>query len=468
MTHLLSLIYLPITEEPMKTVQIPAQTVPVIAETDVLVVGSGPGGLAAAISAARAGVDTMLVERYGCFGGNLTQVGVEGIAWYRRPETVDVEGIGPEFEARAKAHHASYDEPQSTSQGINSELFKVLADNWIQEAGVRPLLHATAVYPLHNGNQLTGIVVQSKSGRGAILAKCIIDATGDADIAMMAGAPVHKTPKEQMMAVTVMFSCSGVDKARFLAYVRENPMRYMDWGKEWQIKTDGKEDNLFSPYLDEPFEKARAKGIIPPGLKSIGGTWSGISDAGDATYLNMVHMGGYDGTDVWDLTRGEIEGRRQAMLAVQALNQFAPGFEKAGLRNFGMTLGIRDTRKINGRYNLTEHDVRHQARFDDTIGIFPEFIDGYGVLILPTTGRYFHIPYGALVPQGVDNLLVAGRAIAGDKISHASVRNMMCCTVSGQGAGVAAAMAVKHRTTTATVNISYVQAELKRQGVRIA
>lgn len=450
----------------MKTVHIPAQTIPVLAETDVLVVGSGPGGLSAAISSARAGVETMLVERYGCFGGNLTHVGVEGIAWYRRPETVDVEGIGIEFEQRAKAQNASYDEPQSISQGINSELFKVLADNWVQEAGVRPLLHATAVDVLREGNHITGLVVQSKAGRHAILAKRIIDATGDADIAKLAGAPVYKTAKEEMMAVTVMFSCSGVNKARFLDYVRENPMRYMDWGKEWQIETDGKEDELFSPYLDEPFEKARAKGLIPPGLKSIGGTWSGISDAGDATYLNMVHMGGYDGTDIWDLTQAEIEGRRQAMLAIKALQQFAPGFEQAGLRNFGMTLGIRDTRKILGRYNLTEQDVRQQGRFDDAIGIFPEFIDGYGVLILPTTGRYFHVPYGALVPQGIDNLLIAGRAIAGDKISHASVRNMMCCTVSGQGAGVAAAVSVKEGTTTAEVNIGRVQAELKRQGVR--
>ena len=181
----------------------------------------------------------------------------------------------------------------------------------------------------------------------------------------------------------------------------------------------------------------------------------------------MVHMGGYDGTDVWDLTRAEIEGRRQAMLAIRALQRFAPGFEEAGLRNFGMTLGIRDTRKIIGRYNLTEQDVCNQGRFDDAIGIFPEFIDGYGKLILPTTGRYFHVPYGALVPQNVDNLLVAGRSIGGDEISHASVRNMMCCTVVGQGAGVAAAMSVKHGHTTAEMPMTLVQGELKRQGVRI-
>jgi len=120
------------------------------------------------------------------------------------------------------------------------------------------------------------------------------------------------------------------------------------------------------------------------------------------------------------------------MIGPEALED--PGFESARLRTYGMTVGVRDTRKIQGLYNLTEHDVRNQARFEDSIGIFPEFIDGYGVLVLPTTGRYFQVPYGALVPRRVENLLVAGRCIAGDAISHASVRSMMCCAVTGQGA----------------------------------
>jgi ribulose 1,5-bisphosphate synthetase/thiazole synthase len=452
----------------MKEIREPSRLTPVIAETDVLVVGSGPGGLAAAVSSARAGVPTMLVERYGCLGGNLTHVGVEGIAWYRQEKTVDVEGIGLEFEKRAKNFGGATPEPQSLSHAINAEMFKIVADTWVQEAGVETLLQALAVGVIRDGDGLKGIIIESKSGRQAILAKRIVDATGDADIAALCGAPYRKTPKEDMLSVTVMFSCSGVDRARFLEYVKANPKKYKDWGKNWEMKTDGKEDELFSPYLEEPFDQAREKGIIPAGLKSIGGTWSAISEHGEATYLNMVHMLAYDGTDVRDLTRGEMEGRRQAMLAIKALQCFAPGFEKAALRNFGMTIGIRDTRKIIGRTNLTEQDVREQARFDDSIGIFPEFIDGYGVLVLPTTGRYFHVPYGSLVPQGVDNLLIAGRSVAGDKISHAAVRNMMCCTVTGQGAGVAAAVSVKNRVSTAEAGITDIQAELKRQGVRMS
>ena len=133
-----------------------------------------------------------------------------------------------------------------------------------------------------------------------------------------------------------------------------------------------------------------------------------------------------------------------------------------------MTLGVRDTRKIIGRYDLTEHDVRNQARFDDSIGIFPEFIDGYGVLVLPTTGRYYQVPYGALIPHKVDNLLIAGRCIAGDAISHASIRSMMCCAVIGQGAGVAAAVSIKDGVSVRDVSIANLQRELLRQGVRLA
>ena len=154
------------------------------------------------------------------------------------------------------------------------------------------------------------------------------------------------------------------------------------------------------------------------------------------------------------------------MLAIEALRRYTPGCAGARLRNFGMTIGIRDTRKIDAVYNLTEHDVRNEARFDDSIGIYPEFIDGYGVLILPTTGRYLHIPYRALLPKRVRNLLVAGRAIGGDRIAHAATRNMSCCAVSGQAAGIAAAVSLATGRELDRVDVELVQRELERQGVR--
>jgi len=450
-----------------KTVREAAREVPVLAETDVLVVGSGPGGLAAALSSAREGVDTLLVERFGCLGGNITVVGVEAIGWYRKEHTTDVEGIGIEFEQRAKAMGATSPEPQSKSEAINADMFKYVADVLVEESGVRPLMHSVAIDAIVEDDVMRGVIVHNKSGRQAILAKRVIDASGDADLAFFTGAPWRKTPKEDMLPVTVMFSCTGVNKMRFLEYVKENPASYKDWGKNWDIQKGGKDDDLFSPYLEKPFDRAREEGVIPTGLTSIGGTWSTISDSGEATYLNMIHLTEYDGTDVWDLTRAEMDGRYQALQAIKALNRYAPGFEDAKLRTYGMTLGVRDTRKIIGRYELTEDDVRNEGRFEDSIGIFPEFIDGYGVLVLPSSGRYFQVPYGALVPQKIGNLLVAGRCISGDKISHASVRNMMCCTVSGQGAGVAAAVSVKDGVDVGGVNVGRVQKALLKQGVRI-
>lgn len=447
----------------------PARETDVIHETDVLVVGSGPGGMAAALGAARAGVSVTLLERYGCFGGNITAVGVEGFAWYRHEHTVDSEGIGIEFEERAKAMGAAVKEPQSDSHALDGEAFKWVADTLVREAGIQPMLHRMFVAPIMSGDLIQGVIVESKAGREAILAKRIVDATGDADVAHRAGAITRKTPKEEMIGCSVMFSMSGVNTSRFIEHVKANPHSYSDWAYgQWSIETTGKEDSMFSPFLRKPFEEARKAGLIPANLDTIAGTWGALYDSGDLTYLNLVHLLGYDGTCPDDLTRGEMEGREQAMMAIDAMQRFNPGCEGAKLRNFGMTLGVRDTRKIDAHYNMTEHNVREQARFEDSIGIFPEFIDGYGILILPTTGRYFHLPYRTLLPKGVRHLICAGRQTGGDKVSHAATRNMMCCTVTGQGAGVAAALSIQHDQTFDMLDIGLLQSELRRQGVRLA
>ena len=445
----------------------PAREIDVIHRTDVLVVGSGPGGLAAALAAARAGASVTLLERFGCFGGNLTTVGVEGFAWYRHEQTVEANGLGREFEERAKAMGAAVPETQSLSYEIDSEGFKVVADVLVQEAGIHPMLHRLFVAPIMDGNTLTGIIVESKAGREAILAHRVIDATGDADVAYRAGAVTHTTPVEHMQAASVMFHLAGVDKKAFMAGVHADPQTYRDWSTgEWEIETSGKEDKMFSPFLAKPFAQAIRDGVIPAHLNTISGTWGAVHDTGELTYMNLIHLAGCDGTDPDSMTKFEIEGRHQSMLAIEALRRYTPGCSGARLRNFGMTIGIRDTRKIDAVYNMTENDVRHEARFEDTVGIYPEFIDGYGILILPTTGRYMHVPYRSMLPKGVNNLLVTGRAIGGDRVAHAATRNMACCAVAGQGAGIAAVVSIKTKKDLADIDMGLVQAELARQGVR--
>jgi len=446
----------------MKQIEESSRMIPVMAETDVLVVGSGPGGLAAALAAAREGVSTMLVERYGCFGGNITQAMVESIAWYRHEGTVESEGIGIEFERRARDMGGSRREPQSLSEALDADMFKYVADKMVGESNVMPILHCLAVDVVMKGKVIKGIITESKSGRQAILAKRVIDATGDADIAFHAGASYHMDPKEKLQGLTVSFGCSGVDRQKFLEYVREHPSSLKDWAKE----TTGKEDDLFSPYLSEPFEKAREAGEIPKNVLK-GGYWSSLTEAGEATYMNVVYVLGMDPTDVRDLTRAEIEGRQQAMWALAALKKYTPGFENAKLRTFGSSVGVRESRKIIGEYNITGDDVRNEARFEDSIGIFPEFLDMFSLAIIPTTGRYFQVPYRILVPKKVENLLVVGRCVAGDKISHAATRQMMCCTVTGQGAGVAAAVSIKDDVICRGVDMRRVQKALRKQGVRI-
>ncbi len=343
-----------------------------------------------------------------------------------------------------------------------------MADRLVEEAGIRGMLHRAFVAPVMEGDAIAGVIVESKAGREALLAERVIDATGDADIAHRAGAPCIKTPLEEVQVASVMFHIAGVDKTRFMEGVRADPQTYKDWSSgEWEVETDGKEDGMYSPFLGKPFEQAIRDGLLPAHLNTIGGTWGAVHDSGEMTYMNLVHLAGCDGVDPDSLTHFEVEGRKQAMQAIEVLRRYTPGCEGARLRNFGMSIGIRDTRKIDAVYNMSEADVRGQGRFEDSVGIYPEFIDGYGILILPTTGRYMQVPYRAMLPKGVENLLVAGRATGGSPVAHAATRNMACCTVAGQGAGVAAALSVKTGRGLREMNMSDVQAELARQEVRV-
>ncbi len=454
----------------MKSIVEAGRHIQVLAETQVLVVGGGPAGIAAALASARVGAKTMLVEYYGCFGGNITHSGVESVAWFRHEGTIEVGGILRELEETAKNMGASHDECQSISQALDTELFKCVIDKLLLEAGVIPLLHCTAVDAIVEEGKIKGIITESKSGRAAIMAQRVIDCTGDADVAAHAGVPFVKPQKEGLMAVTPMFHVSGVNAARFQYYIKQElKPTYRDWGGYWEQQLDDDETlDMFSPFFDECFHRAYEEGIIPmiPHV-TIGGTYSTVTADGNVTGLNMIYICNIDCTDVFDLTKAEMQGRQNVLYALQAMRKYVPGFENVKLRNFAMQVGVRDSRRIRGHYWLTADDVMSEARFEDSIGVYPEFVDGRGVLLIPTTGRYFHVPYRALLPQHVDNLLVAGRCISGDDIAFCAFRNISCCLLTGQAAGVAAAISLREGVTTQNVTVAAVQETLKNQGVRI-
>ena len=345
---------------------------------------------------------------------------------------------------------------------LDTEVFKHIADQLIEEAGIVPLLHAQIVDVLLEEDVIRGVIAESKSGRQAILAERVIDATGDGDVAARAGAPFRIDPKEDLEAVTVNFGCTGIDLEKFINHILKNPSSISDWGDS----SGEKEAAEFSTYIREPFDRAKAAGEIPEDVR-MESYWGSFTDAGEIPNMNAIHMAGIDSTDVWDLTRGEIEGRQQVMWAVEALKKYAPGFEKARLRTIGASIGCRESRKIVGDYDLTGYDVLNQAVFEDSIGICPEFLDGNKIAILPSTGRYFQVPYRITLPQKVENLLVVGRCVAGDKVSHAATRQMMCCTVTGQGAGVAAAVSLATGSSPREVDLGRVQEILREQGVRL-
>ena len=454
--------------------------IPILTETEVLVVGGGPAGISAAIAAAREEVDTILLERYGYFGGVITQAMIGTITWYRYANTIDAGGIALEFEQRAKEMGATIDiigkiknkdmkaqleqegllvNDQPTYEVLDTELFKFVVDQMVKEEKITPLLHCYVTDVIKEGDTIMGVITESKSGRQAILAKRVIDATGDADVAFHAGVPFRKSPKDDLMEVTVNFGCSGINIGKFLMYIYLNPGKIGDWGETAN-------EEAFSTYLTEPFNKAREAGEIPEDV-TIESYWTNYTDAGEITSFNGIHMKNIDPTDVWDLTKAEMEGRKRVIWAVNALKKYTPGFKKASLRSIGASLGTRESRKILGEYMITESDVRNQARFEDSIGICPEFIDGYGIAIMPITGRYFQVPYRIMVPQKVENLLVAGRCVAGDKISHAATRQMCCCIVTGQAAGIAAALSIKQKKKCRAIDVAKLQKALQEQGVRI-
>jgi len=430
---------------------------------DVLVIGGGPAGIAAAIASARTGASTFLVEQQGFLGGAATAslVGpfmsclsldgttkvIDGIFGEVVDRMVSIGGALPSGETGAGKGYSSF--ITMSHHGVTSfepYALKIVADQLVQEAEVKILLHSTFLQPIIEAGELRGAIIATKSGLMALYAKVTVDTTGDADVAFRAGAEMVKGREKDglMQPATLFFRVGNVNDT----IVEENGKHYAD-------------GTLFRDYID----KARGVGDFKIPRDRIGiyktptqGIWR----------VNTTRVLGVDGTSVDDLTRAEIEGRQQVIQLMRFFRKYLPGFENAILIGIAPNIGVRETRRIIGEYVLTEQDLVTGKLFDDSIACCGYEIDIHSLIgdgsRDEAVANIYSIPYRSLVPKTLDNLLVAGRCLSATHVASSATRVMPPCFATGQAAGTAAALASRESILPREVVPDILRATLKGAG----
>jgi flavin-dependent dehydrogenase len=381
----------------------PQRELTVLHQTGVLVVGAGPAGVTAAIAAKRAGADVTLVERYGHFGGLWTGGLVLKVEGHITKDGKQVcQGIGEEIMRRLeKIDGGMMDRRPGVNPTVDAEALKYIMLEMIEEAGIKVFLHAWGVDAIVDGNAVRGAVLESKSGRQAILARTVVDTTGDGDLFAAAGAEFQLRSHN----VGLVSRIGNVDK----------------------------------------IDPTKAKGPKPKGL---GG-------ATPMTGINWVNLRGpeVDGLNVTVLTEWEMKNRKHIWQSVQKLRA-TPGYEKLQLVETAPQLGVRITRVLAGLQNVSRKDLNAGAKFPDVVAV--------GGAVRRDHGEW-QIPYGCLVPEKIDNLLAAGRCISAEMQMADLVRLIPNCLVTGHAAGVAAAVAVQDDCRPRDVDVTKVQRVLRQQ-----
>ena len=434
----------------------PARQIPILDETDVLVVGGGPAGIGASLAAAREGAKTMLLERYGFLGGCSTISSVTTICGLYRVESGKpipiIKGIAWEVVEKLR-QLGSVTGPKPVGRSFlvifDDNRLKEVADDMVVESNVKVLYHALAADVVIQGNEVKGVIIESKRGREAIISKIVIDATGDGDIAARAGVPYQRGDNGVLQYPTLMFKMNRVDI--------EN---------EKQIPRDVFERTMREVYEKGEFKLPRLSGSprLTPQSGEVICNLTRISRESDHPYI--------DGTDPRDLTYAEIEGRKQVRLYEAFLKKHIHGFEEAYVSQSGPQIGIRETRLIQGEFVLGKDDILSGKKADDGIlrSSWPLEIHGSDkktTWVWLSEGNYYEIPYRCLVPLQVENLLIAGRCISTTHEAQASTRVSACCYGTGQAAGTAAALAVEKGIVPRKVNVVELQRRLKSRGCLI-
>ena len=451
-------------------IALPPRKAVVAADTDVLVVGGGPAGLGAAVGAADAGARVVLAERYGFLGGNATAALVMPLmsfhTQHHQPERRGVTTLLPTdhgpgdpvvagvlarlLERLVKAGGAI---PPSLATGyvvpFDPEWFKLAALDLLDEAGVQFLFHAFASGVL-GGSKVEGAVFETKSGPVAIRAKVVVDCTGDADLAVQAGAP-HEVGRADglVQPMTLMFRMAQFGHAAFEEYVKRNPKQWRGVHGLWDL-----------------VREATQAGVLKLPREDI--LFFGTPHEGEVS-VNSTRVTRVNGTDVWDLSYAEWKSRQQMRQIAEFLREYVPGFEDSYVVQSGVNVGVRETRRILGDYQLTADDVLSARKFPDAIarGAYPVDIhnpEGSGTILkrLPP-GEAYDIPLRCLMPRGAEGLVVAGRCISGTHEAHSSYRVMPIVMATGQAAGICAAIAARSGAMPRAVGAPEVQRELVRQ-----
>jgi len=461
-----------------KTVHEEARDIPVLDEVDVLVAGGGVAGCAAAVSAARAGARTVLLERNGCLGGVATATLMANIGNHYVNLTSEqvLRGFAAEVVERlvtvggASPLWCHRDVPGVV---IDSERFKVVLVELSEEAGVQVLTHALAARPIMEGGAVRGAFVESKSGRQAILAKATVDATGEADLAAQAGAQC----KFSSASATVLFKLANVNLDAFVEFLKERPGDFpapMDMVKNLEtFDRNWRERGILFfphgggkawPFLKEVVAKGEFESAVEPafdldamGMYALRGNgWIVIN----SNFYRIADL------DVRNLSRFELHAQKMCYHVAEFMVRRIPGFSRAYVAHVGVDLGIRASRFIRGRATLQSkviHDAPGPVLFDDVVGVRPVRVTFRGEFFAPYTAD---IPFGITVPIGCDNLLVAsGKSVSTEPAGL--VRGMTGCMICGQAAGVASALAARAGVPSADVPVRQIQRELLAQGVHL-
>ena len=401
-----------------------AKELPIAGEYDVIVAGSGPAGTAAAVMAGRMGAKVLIIEWNNAIGG----ISTSGMMSHWTGSVTSP--MYTEILQRS-ADMNEGEQKGKIQQFINPENLKTVYLDMLKDANVDVLLYTFVCGVVMEGDQLTGVITESKSGRRVFRSKVVVDGTGDGDVAAFAGVEYHKGRESdgKMQPTTLMFKVAGVDMSRAVLL-----------------------GSFESTYQTEKGElQALAKEHIPyPAghLLAYKSTLPGI------VTCNMTNCTDIDGTKAEDLTRAEIVCRSQMPAIVKYLREFVPGFENCYIISAGSMMGVRETRHFKGVYTLNENDILTAKVFDDWVVRGAHFnfdvhnmtgsgLDATGVQKKWAQPKGYTLPYGCLVPEKINGLLLSGRNISGTHIAHSNYRVMPICVGIGAAAGVAAATAIK-------------------------